>query len=911
MVNNATITFTQPGVKPPVYVTSSLSGWAPLEMDVVGDEKTPEGDIVFRKHFSQTSKGSHQYKIRIGEDHWVLDESKETATDDQGIRNNVVHAQPLSHASPSTATPDATTVPEATSEKPTPVVSSELQEKPAHDRKDSMEEVQLHIPTEHAADAQPSAEQVKVDSPVDSETPKTSDVPLVVEKVDDKTAHEEENVEAHKTPDVPVVEKMDHEPAHEDDSEPHKMPDVSPVVENVDHQPTHGDASEPHKTPEAPPAVEKTHDEPAHEGESDFHKTPDVPVVVVEKVEDESAHGDASETSKTPDVPLVVEDVDNESAHGDASENSKTPEVPLVAEKVEDEPAHTDAPETSKTPEVPLVVVEKVDDKPAHGDDFGEDATTAQKVAHDLRASDPAPGKLTISPEFQHIEPGTDEDQAAPLFRHESIQADEPPLSPVMDTIDEESTQSSADHTSSGDAMDTPSEQEEETSELDLAPLLSHETGLRGQNELLDTPLLPHETSEDFVDKVDHAPIPEQAVENGGNATDPEGEDELDRYPLLSHESGFSDYKGSLVTTEYEDFEDEEPEHYMPFDEDRDDDGDAPLLPHERESAVASDAGSTFSQDEVPLSLESQPSFGYESDRTNEVFNGSGRQNIFRSRTNSSKLPHRLPQSDAEDENLNDPSLERFPTNRDQIFERVASIGLHLPEDEAMHDHPPQSPQPSVLSQACSSVDLVPVKSYTSLASVPEADDSDEDGDNGNADEHRYEFEALSSPVYISQKRIRMEKPSDFARDPNATPIIEEGKQLEQPADLGEAESVDKHDGANDVSRASNALHDAISKVEAKTTAKETQPVAEVDSELRQRRVPATQSPKPSNDSSPAPSPTKPTAEGKVAKAVSASALAQQPENRNDSLFVYIFGAVFGRLGRFLTACMGDRKRAR
>jgi len=597
------------------------------------------------------------------------------------------------------------------------------------------------------------------------------------------------------------------------------------------------------------------------------------------------------------------------------------PEAPAadaepVAEQVKvDSPVE---PETQKSTDVPLVVVEKVNDKPAHGHDFDENATTTEEAAHDPGAADPAPDGLTITPEL-HMEPGTDHDQEAPLFRHESFQADEAPLTPVMDTIDEESTQSSADHTSSGDAMDTPSEHEEETSELDLAPLLGHENGVRDQNnELEDAPLFPHETNQETrshdesIDEIDHATIPEHAVENdSGIATDSEGEDELDRYPLLSHESGFMDYEGSRATTEYEDLDEDEPQHHMSYDEDRDDDGDAPLLPHERESAVASDAGSTFSQDDTPPSLENQPSFDYENDRTRDFFGASGRQDIFRTRTNSSKLPHRLPQSDAEDENLNDPSLERFPTNRDQIFERVASIGLHLPEDESMHNHP-QSPQPSVLSQACSSVDLVPVKSYTSLASVPEADDSDEDIDNnGDADEQRYDFDALSSPVYISQKRIRLANSAGFASDPNATPIVEEDKQLEQPADTN---------GANDVSRASNALHDVVSKVtdavpapvasEPETTAKETHPVAELDSELRQRRARTEQSPKPSDTPSPS-TPINAAAEDKVAKAFSASALAQQPENRNDNLFVHIFGTVFGRLGRFLTACVGDRKRAR
>jgi len=478
-----------------------------------------------------------------------------------------------------------------------------------------------------------------------------------------------------------------------------------------------------------------------------------------------------------------------------------------------------------------------------------------------------------------------------------------------MDTIDEESTQSSADHTSSGDAMNTPSEQE-------------------------DTPLFPHEADEDItsyddrIDKVDHAQRrSEDAVEDDGDvSTDSDsGGDELDRYPLLSHESGYSDYKGSLATTEYVDLDEddkyEEPPHYTPYSKARDDDGDAPLLPHERESAVASDAGSTFSQDDdTPFSLERQPSFDYENDRTRDLFGGAGRRHdIFRSRTNSSKLPHRLPQSDAEDENLNDPSLERFPTNRDLIFERVASIGVHLPEDESMHNHP-QSPQPSVLSQACSSVDLVPVKSYTSLASVPEAENSDEDDDNDDRLSH--DLESLPSPVYISQKRFRMDNPpSGFASDPNATPIVEEDKELGPPithnSESNEAESVGKHDGANDVSRASNALHEAMSRSakvtdavpvtsEPKTTAKEAHPVAELDSELRQRRAPAEQ---PQNLPSPS-TPIDITAENKIAKAMSASALAQQSENRNHNLFTDVFNAVFGRLGRLLTACLGDRKRA-
>lgn len=79
MHSEATIRFTQPGVQPPVYVVTSLSTppWAPLELRP-SKEKTPSGDLVFELKFSNIAEGSYQYKIRIGEGHWVVDESKES-----------------------------------------------------------------------------------------------------------------------------------------------------------------------------------------------------------------------------------------------------------------------------------------------------------------------------------------------------------------------------------------------------------------------------------------------------------------------------------------------------------------------------------------------------------------------------------------------------------------------------------------------------------------------------------------------------------------------------------------------------------------------------------------------------------------------------------------------------------------
>jgi hypothetical protein len=79
MTSEATITFSQAGVQPPVYVVTSLSTppWATLEL-TPSNEKTPSGDVIFRQQFGNVAEGSYQYKIRIGEGHWVVDETKES-----------------------------------------------------------------------------------------------------------------------------------------------------------------------------------------------------------------------------------------------------------------------------------------------------------------------------------------------------------------------------------------------------------------------------------------------------------------------------------------------------------------------------------------------------------------------------------------------------------------------------------------------------------------------------------------------------------------------------------------------------------------------------------------------------------------------------------------------------------------
>jgi len=89
MAHKVTVTYSSPGLQPPVYITTSLSEpqWDLLEMDC---RETPDGEQEFAKTF-HVAGGEYQYKFRLGPgDWWVCDESKPTVADGFGARNNVL-----------------------------------------------------------------------------------------------------------------------------------------------------------------------------------------------------------------------------------------------------------------------------------------------------------------------------------------------------------------------------------------------------------------------------------------------------------------------------------------------------------------------------------------------------------------------------------------------------------------------------------------------------------------------------------------------------------------------------------------------------------------------------------------------------------------------------------------------------
>lgn len=89
-----TIEFTSPGLQPPVFVSSSLNGWQPVEMEYTKNE---HGKHSFFKTFT-AEEGEYQYKLRLGPgDWWICDTTKPRVDDGAGNENNLVVVEAKSH----------------------------------------------------------------------------------------------------------------------------------------------------------------------------------------------------------------------------------------------------------------------------------------------------------------------------------------------------------------------------------------------------------------------------------------------------------------------------------------------------------------------------------------------------------------------------------------------------------------------------------------------------------------------------------------------------------------------------------------------------------------------------------------------------------------------------------------------
>ncbi|KAF2465763.1 uncharacterized protein BDR25DRAFT_82866 [Lindgomyces ingoldianus] len=803
MATRATITFTQAGIQPPVYVVTSLSTppWDALEMSV-SDSKTEAGDLVFTKQFDHVPAGIYQYKIRIGDGFWVVDESKDAATDDAGNRNNVIYVKA-----------DTDSVPSAV------VSANALQEDSA----------QCGV----------------------------------------------------------LASKPELEPA--------------PLAQAEEETPllSENDAKEPST--------------PAHKDQA---TSVPVPFTVVEKVPDQD--------------PPQYGDIESDSLHEDSSKRTADAEPDF--EQIEPEfPVETGLqPEPAS---VPTIVVEKTDGEPSHGDDFGDHATTAQKMAHEQRAADASPDEVVVSSDSQpvdssfvqdnvrnidvldtqepQVESGTLEDISLPLFRHETfddlgVEDTGAVVSDPIDIIEEESLPSSTDRTASQEEqqLSNIAEEDEELNasvetesigELDNGPLLSHESGFSGYTASGEDEGVDLDNSSDL-------PTEEDSLEDGTYGSE--------RAPTFLHEN--------IGEERY--------------------DSEAPLLPHERSPSPPSIEGSSSSSmPSSPLKESSAPTFPHERPTTNGKF--------FAKRTSTGGLPDILPKSDEEDEDLHDPSLEQFPIGREEILERVSSIGRQMPEDQT---HLTRSTGlESVVeerSEPGSSPDLPsPVVAHSTPAMTQSAEVSVVPSP-GSPDEPAKPSAAVEELAVVSSETPADEpttSPSaaEEHTDIQATPVTnaaavqtqqnrEPDKTTQREASQSDAEGVQKHNGPNDGSKDWGKLYDSIARPataldpftppmtpERKIESQDTEAAPGSASERKHVRQPTSDSMK----ITPAPPRAwemdpadhyPPGAEGDNRTPTPADFHQPAPDKKKNWLVAFL-GIVFAPIGNIFAACFGGKNQAR
>ncbi|KAF2270172.1 hypothetical protein CC78DRAFT_574297 [Lojkania enalia] len=610
-----------------------------------------------------------------------------------------------------------------------------------------------------------------------------------------------------------------------------------------------------------------------------------VPFTVVESVEDKTR----------PEYGLIEhetlpEDASKRTADAEPDIKTTIPQSPVEAK-------HEQPPALS----VPTLVVEKTHDEPAWGDDFGEHASSAQKLAHEQRAADASPDEVV---DLSKREASILDEDTAPLFRHESFNAHnanqattEPHLH--MDTIEEEPVRSSTNQTLSqlpkppsiNESEKAETHDEESLDELENGPLLPHETGL---DELEKGPLLSFETglSHQEIDVDVDADADEDGVEIGNdrhysalNSYEEveDGHNDLDRVPTFPHEELVRDEFGSEI----------------------------PLLPHERASIDASISSGSEASD-IPR-IEHEP--------ISPFSNASGRRgsSLFADRVRTNSLPLTLPRSDEEDEDLLDPSLEAFPAERDAILARVASIHSELPPDETREVDHLHSPGLSVASQACSSSISLPLSS--SLKAVVEEESSEDDSSS-----------ELPSPMLnttgASARRMKNaigepETPVDLSSTKASTAAPETHPQKKN-MEFSDARTVQMPDSAKEGSKKWGDLYNSIA-TPAKTLNPLTPPLTPDKNSATAKGQEAKlgvvddqteYAPALTNDliiHSQAPPRSRKLSENSSEsedRAPTPTGISK-PDNSKESWLQGFVRVVFGPVGRLLASCLGGRKQAR
>jgi hypothetical protein len=226
-------------------------------------------------------------------------------------------------------------------------------------------------------------------------------VPVNTEPIKQEEPQQASSIPETSSPSAETIEKMDSEAEHKDTGETNGT-EGEEESSDLDKDDIKGE--------EKSPDLEKN-DIKGEENDPVLEKPEEVAELSTEKMDSEAEHKGTGETNgiegeeKSPDLEKM-------DFKGEEKNNSVLAKPGELAE-----------PSTADVP-LPIVVVEKTDSAPQYGDDFGPDATVAQRDAHSRRASDAKPDLVIIrdqtsTPDFVNVAAEV-ADSAAILDRSES-----------------------------------------------------------------------------------------------------------------------------------------------------------------------------------------------------------------------------------------------------------------------------------------------------------------------------------------------------------------------------------------------------------------------------------------------------------------------------------------------------------
>ncbi|KAJ4294052.1 hypothetical protein N0V90_007741 [Kalmusia sp. IMI 367209] len=653
MTGRATVTFSCPDVKPPVYLHTSLNNWERLEMAVSTNES---GRQVFTRHFDNVPESAYQYKMYVG-DEWILDRSKEIGSDGSGNLNNIGYAEHNFDEAVAHPTIDAPSAPNA---------------------------VDTAGPSSAFSVSGPSALSA-----------------LIKEKRWGWVAG------------------------------PLPTPSNDPSTSAM-HAGSHNAVSNLGEFAHAPLMSHETGDNMANTPSEDIGDFAN------HLSYDESEADDIHELGRSPRMPHEIDMRTNGNARGDNG-HVHDREIPFsCGTTLVDE--YENGGQGIQFAQSPRVRYDPDEWSFEEGDDSIRNSVSSEEIfpfetssiysddANELDRVLTLPHEqIAYVNEYSNLAPRVSRMFGIPHRRERDAEATGSNDGGNLSELDRAPKML---HESASPL----SSQGSDAGELDRAPTMSYETafGSTSQDssvgELERVPTMSHEPGySSESDNVSRSGVSSQRCNTDPTATDTASERSRTRRIMSGEENHLTVIKSDSFTSEIlrQNARDSifGTTRRPTFGENESILDEVSLLPHERITIQVSNEQSG-----------SETSSGGESyrprapDFSEFVQTFTGRTNPQFLDPHRSRLPHSLPRSDDEDQNLRDSSLEIFPVERNELVGRLRDIGRRLSEDIGVPSTV-NVDSPVFSTRSCSSVELAPIRSSASLQSIRE--DADEDSDGG------------------------------------------------------------------------------------------------------------------------------------------------------------------------------------